>query len=157
MKKLASIITGLAIAAMTFLAPTAVYAATPEPAPTVAPLTANLTVVGPAAPEPVAVPMTGEYEYICQMPDGNSWSLQVGEPTTDCHGSYLQKYINGSMVANYHLAYGGGAAQVPPWNTGCVLAVASGVALFVFPPTGATAWVVVGGLTAAGLYVSCVA
>lgn len=101
---------------------------------------------------------TGQYEYICIGTDGNSWSLRAGEPTTNCHGSYLHKYINGVKVASYRLALGGGiAAPRPAWNTGCVLAVASGVALFVFPPTGATAWVTLGGLAAAGLYTSCVA
>lgn len=106
----------------------------------------------------IARASTGQYEYICIGSDGSSWSLRIGEPTTDCHGSYLLKYINGVQVASYRLSIGGGiAAPVAPWSTGCVVAVASGVALFLFPPTGATAWVVVGGLTAAGLYTSCLA
>lgn len=101
---------------------------------------------------------TGQYEYICIGADGSSWSLRAGEPTTDCHGSYLHKYINGVKVASYRLALGGGiAAPRPAWSAGCVIAVASDVALFVFPPTGATAWVTLGGLAAAGLYTSCVA
>ncbi|MBM2615595.1 hypothetical protein JIG36_08455 [Actinoplanes sp. LDG1-06] len=108
----------------------------------------------PAPATPVAA-ATGEYDYYCIGVDGSSYMLRPGQATTDCHGSYLKKYINGNQVASYHLAYGGGAAQTVQWNTGCVLAVASGVALFVYPPSGATAWIVQGALTSAGLYVSC--
>lgn len=100
---------------------------------------------------------TGDYEYVCVGIDGNSYSMAQGEPTWNCKGSYLQKYLDGRQLAVYSLDGAGNPASTPPFETGCVLAVASGVALFVFPPTGAVAWVVVGGLTAAGLYVSCVA
>ncbi|MBF4562874.1 hypothetical protein ITJ43_12085 [Microbacterium sp. VKM Ac-2870] len=100
---------------------------------------------------------TGQYEYICQMPDGNSWSLYVGEQTTDCKGSFLQKYINGNMVANYPLVYNGGGyySSVPPFPWGCALAIYGGLMLVIYPPETAVAWVAVGSGAAVGLAVSC--
>ncbi|WP_344405838.1 hypothetical protein [Dactylosporangium fulvum] len=142
----------------TLIVATAVVAPQAASAATVAPagdLTMRHVATTSTVPAPPAI-QTGEYEYNCIGVDGSSFWLSPGRPTTDCHGSYLQKYLDGNLLASYNLAYGGGAAQNPPWNTGCVLAIASGVALFVFPPTGVAAWVTVGGLTAAGLYVSCV-
>ena len=125
-------------------------------APSIAPLAGPITTVS----DPVVTPdNTGEYEYICQMPDGNSWSLQVGEPTTDCHGSYLQKYINGSMVANYKLVYDGGGyySDVPPFPYGCAIAIAGAYLLVLYPPTSGVAWVLQGSVAAGGLATSCVA
>jgi hypothetical protein len=97
----------------------------------------------------------GDYYYVCYESNGTNWTMADGQKTIDCKGSYLHKYVNGSRVATYALAYGGGASQTTQWMTGCVLAVAGGVALFVYPPTGATAWVVQGGLAAAGLLDGC--
>ncbi len=99
---------------------------------------------------------TGNYEYICIGTDGNSWSLASGEATTDCHGSFLHKYINGSLVAIYHLAYGGGAVSTWTWTSGCIIGVSTSVAALVLGPTGLTEWLVWAAATGAGL-ASCVA
>jgi hypothetical protein len=100
---------------------------------------------------------TGQYDYNCVLTNGSSYFMSPGSPLTNCKGSYLQKYINGVMVKSVALAYGGGAtATVPAGAGGCLLAVASGVALAFFPPSGVLAWVVVGSLTAAGIVASCV-
>lgn len=163
MKKLMTALAALMIVALGLVVPQAANAATHSSSSEVVrsqPFTQVAKSAELAAAAISMVPMTtqtGEYEYICIGTDGSSWSLASGEPTTDCHGSYLHKYINGVMVANYHLAYGGGAAQNPPGNIGCVLAIAGTVSLFYFPPTGVAAWVVNGGLAAAGLFVSCTA
>ena len=83
--------------------------------------------------------------------------MKPAENLTNCKGSYLQKYLNGKMVQSVALTYGGGAAtKIPAGAGGCILALASGVALIAFPPSGALAWVVTGGLTAAGIVYSCV-
>jgi hypothetical protein len=95
------------------------------------------------------------YEYICQLADGNSWSLSSGEPTDDCHGTYLQKYINGSMVANYNLTLcRRQRGQHPPGypvSDDCALALFGTVGLVLFPPTGAVAWVYLGTIQALGI------
>lgn len=85
-------------------------------------------------------PQTGEYEYICIMPDGNSWSLYVGEPTTDCHGSFMHKYINGSMVANISLAPQP-ASSINPHAWDCIFALAGSVALIWDPPAETWIWI----------------
>lgn len=159
MKKLMTALAALLIVIVGVLVPQAANAATSSSSSDIArtPLVVQSTQSSEAFATTGLLPKTGQYEYICIGIDGNSWSLASGEPTTDCHGSYLHKYINGVMVANYHLAYGGGAAQNPPGNIGCVLAIAGAVSLFYFPPTGVAAWVVNGGLAAAGLLVSCTA
>ncbi|KXC05887.1 hypothetical protein [Microbacterium hominis] len=102
---------------------------------------------GTAAITPAAAikPMsTGQYEYICQMPNGQSWSLYVGEKTTDCKGSYLQKYINGRMIANYKLAYGGQALASNVDPGGCLLGIASTAIFILWPSSGWTQWAVSG-------------
>lgn len=136
-------------------APQAANAATVAPASSItgSQEATNATAPSPLAPKEI---QTGEYDYFCLAADGSGFWLSQGEATTNCHGSYLLKYIDGNQVGSYNLAYGGGAAQTPPWNTGCVLALAGGVALFIYPPTGAVAWVVQGGLAGAGLLTSCV-
>ena len=98
---------------------------------------------------------TGEYEYICQQVNGTHWSLASGQPATDCHGSYLQKYINGQMVGNYSLQYyAGNGGPVPPgtqMSQACVLAAAGVAVLIINPPTGATAWVLTSLLNGAAI------
>ncbi|MEU5672353.1 hypothetical protein ACGF3C_23200 [Micromonospora sp. NPDC047762] len=155
MKKLMTTLAAFVVAASVVVAPQAANAAPVVPASSIARSHEATTTT---APTPVAPKLfeTGEYDYFCLGADGSGFWLSQGEPTTNCHGSYLLKYIDGNQVGSYNLAYGGGAAQTPPWNTGCVLALAGGVALFIFPPTGAVAWVVQGGLAAAGLLTSCV-
>ncbi|MDG4809428.1 hypothetical protein O7634_21995 [Micromonospora sp. WMMD1120] len=145
----------LIVAAGVAVAPQTASAATVAPAASTTKEHRATTDVPPIPLAPTALD-TGEYDYFCLGADGSGFWLSQGEPTTNCHGSYLLKYIDGNQVGSYNLAYGGGAAQTPPWNTGCVLALASGVALFIFPPSGATAWVVQGALAGAGLLVSCV-
>lgn len=139
------------------LAPTAANAATPATATATRAVATHEPVSAATNPAAVTPMSTGQYEYICQMPNGQSWSLYVGEKTTDCKGSYLQKYINGSMVGNYKLAYGGGTlySATKPFPWGCAFAIGSAYALVVYPPTGAVAWVVMGSLAAGGLVTSC--
>lgn len=100
---------------------------------------------------------TGQYEYICIMPNGNSWSLAVGQATTDCKGSYMHKYLDGRLIETYSLAPQPAVDVDPVWAAGCMLAVAGGVALFVFPPTNTIGWITLSSLSAAGLAISCIA
>lgn len=76
-----------------------------------------------------------------------------------CKGSYLQKYINGSMVANYALVYDGGGyySDVAPFPYGCAIALAGAYLLVLYPPTSGVAWVLQGSVAAGGLATSCVA
>ena len=154
MKKLMTSLAALIVAAGVVVAPQAANAATLAPAS----ITGSHEATSTTAPTPPALTPfeTGEYDYFCLGADGSGFWLSQGEPTTNCHGSYLLKYIDGNQVGSYNLAYGGGAAQTPPWDIGCVLALAGGVALFIYPPTGAVAWVVQGGLAGAGRLEACV-
>ena len=120
-------------------------------------LLAGGTLLGPAAPASA----TGEYEYICQLTNGSSWSLASGESTTDCHGSFLQKYINGTMVANYNLVYDGGAQDFVPSGDGwCILALArTAAAALAAPGTGGSSlllWVTGVAAASAGTLHECV-
>ncbi|MEU8258107.1 hypothetical protein AB0C06_28020 [Micromonospora inaquosa] len=155
MQKLMRTVLATLIVAAGAVAPQASSAAAAAPAGNITTSHVATTSTVPAPSAPLAI-QTGEYEYNCIGTDGSSFWIGPGRPTTDCHGSYLQKYLDGNLLATYNLAYGGGAAQNPPWNTGCVLAIAGGVALFVFPPTGVAAWVTLSGLAAASLLDSCV-
>lgn len=113
-----------------------------------------------SVPASVLMPMTGNYEYNCVLSNGSSYFMAPGEALTNCHGSYLQKYLDGRQLSSISLTYGGVVATNPPvgwvWGTGCILSVASGVALVVFPPSGAIAWWVTGSLTGMGIVSSCV-
>ena len=148
MKKLTSVLVGLVVVAMALVAPTAANAATPE---------AVAISASSAAPDSVMAPMTGNYDYVCVLQDGSSYTMASGEKITNCHGSYLQKYLDGRKLATYNLSYGGGAALNPVPSGGCVLALASGVLLILYPPTGAVAWALSGGFYVAGVAVSCTA
>lgn len=155
MKKListASMVLALAIGAIA--APAAASAdATPQSAAASAvPAAHEQAAPTGISPTPLAA---GQYEYICLGVDGNSWSLQSGQPLTDCHGSKLLKYINGSQVATYNLSPTGEILDHAS-SGGCVLAFASGVGLVLWPPTGAVAWVYMSVVTGAG-FSSCIA
>jgi len=101
--------------------------------------------------ESTDVKRTGNYEYICIGTSGASWALVSGEKLSDCHGSFLHKYINGALVANYRLAYGGGAATTWTWTEGCIITVAlAGVAL-IEGPVGAVEWLSLSVATGYGL------
>lgn len=100
---------------------------------------------------------TGEYEYICIGADGSSWSLRVGEPTSDCHGTFLHKYINGVQVANYKLSVTGAVIEHPqPDALACVLVIAGGV-VGVLATDGTLLWATAAGLNAIGFVTSCLA
>ncbi len=97
---------------------------------------------------------TGQYEWVCVLTTGNTYSMRDGEPLTNCKGSYLQKYLNGRQLAVYRLAYDGNGAIANVKAEGCLLAVAGGVLTILSP-----AWtlryvasVAVGGI---GVYASC--
>jgi hypothetical protein len=114
-----------------------------------------------SAPATVFMPMTGNYEYNCVLSNGSSYFMACGEKLTDCHGSYLQKYLDGRKLKTVNLTYGGVVATNPPigwtWGTGCILSLAAaGAALVVFPPTGAIAWEVPADLSGLGIVASCV-
>lgn len=129
------------------------HASAPALTATTATATAPSVLVGPT-------PMTGNYYYNCVLTDGNSWSLAAGEPLTDCHGSYLQKYLDGVHVSSIALTYGGGAAasESSQWHTlGCAVAVASGVVLVLYPPTEALEWILATTAYAGGGAIACLA
>ncbi|MDQ2791429.1 MAG: hypothetical protein M3Y73_17635, partial [Actinomycetota bacterium] len=106
------------------------------------------------APTPHASPneATGQYYWNCVGVDGSSYFLAPGAPTTDCKGSYLQKYLDGNQLAVYHLAYGGGAASETGF--GCILATAGGV-LLILQPELTPIWVLSAGVAAAGIVNDC--
>lgn len=60
----------------------------------------------------------GQYYYSCTATNGSVYWLTPGEPTTNCRGSYLGKYINGARVASYNLTEGGMRAA-PPGRATC--------------------------------------
>lgn len=155
--KIKSLIVGLLVV-LSALVPTAANAAPLEGSRTSADLTTSSQLAGAERATTVHPMDTGDYEYICQMPDGNSWSLQVGEATSDCHGSFLQKYINGEMVANYPLVYDGGSVYsgVPPFPWACALGIYGVYVLALYPPTDGVAWVLQGSVAAGGM-LGCVA
>jgi RHS repeat-associated protein len=99
--------------------------------------------------------LSGDYEYVCQNADGTSWSMAAGQPTSDCNGTYLQTYIDGSLVSTESLAYGseGGPGGNVSW--GCTVAVGSAIAVGVWTPPSVLAWIVVGGGAAYGLQSEC--
>jgi hypothetical protein len=89
----------------------------------------------------VAPRATGQYEWVCVGTDGNSYSMTPGEPTSNCHGSYLQKYLDGSQLATYNLAYNGQGELADPDANSCVLGMAGNMMLIIFPPTSIEGWV----------------
>ncbi|TFD90805.1 hypothetical protein E3T61_09840 [Cryobacterium lactosi] len=86
------------------------------------------------------------YEYNCVNTTGASYFMAAGQNLTDCHGSRLQKYLNGSLLKTYTLSYGGGAASSDPTNgLGCAIAIGGGLAILVLnPPTSVASWVLNG-------------
>ena len=66
----------------------------------------------------------GRYYYECVSPSGTSYWLKSGEPTTNCQGSYLKRYINGNLVATYHLSVGGAPGRnVNKSDLDCIIAI----------------------------------
>ena len=161
MKKILSI-AGVTIALLAgLLTASPAIAATPDvlpddstPASTSSP--SNLEAVNVTAADRTTSAL-GYYEYVCVLANGNSYSMASGSALTSCTGTYMQKYLNGSQISVWNLTYGGVAAANPPYSAGFIVALASGVALVFFPPSGGVAWVVIGGLTAAGIVTSCAA
>ncbi|WP_136028482.1 hypothetical protein [Microbacterium sp. PF5] len=119
--------------------------------------TSAQTEVRTASPIGSATMSTGQYEYICIGSDGSSWSLRVGEPTTDCHGSFLHKYISGVMVANYKLSVTGTVIDHPkPDPIGCLMSIVSGV-FGVLSADGSLIWISALGFTGMGGIMTCLA
>lgn len=66
-------------------------------------------------------------ENVGVIGNSSSWSLRVGEPTTDCHGTFLHKYINGTMVGNYKLSVSGQVIDFPQADGhNCLMATVAG-------------------------------
>ena len=110
-------------------------------------------------PATVLTPMTGNYEYNYVLTTGWSYMMAPGEVLTNCHGSYLQKYLDGRQLSSVNLTYGGVVATNPPvgwvWGTGCILALAGVVSLAVFPPSGTIEWMTASALAGFGIEASC--
>lgn len=131
----------LVVAAGLLFSPAA-NATTPAEQPLSEPVAA-----APANPAPVVAPAavapagTGDYEWMCVGIDGSIYSMAPGEPTSNCKGSYLQKYLDGRQLATYNLAYNGNGSLADPEAGSCVLSLAvEGAALVMSPPTGGAAW-----------------
>lgn len=161
MKKLISTMSVLLTLVVGALAVPQAASASTQPQNTVTSMNTG-TSVNTAAPSETALPPSdlnqmaaGYYEYICLGVDGNSWSLSSGQPLTDCHGSKLLKYINGSHVATYNLSPTGQILDHAS-SGGCVLAFAAGAGMILWPPTGAVAWVYTSVVNAMG-FTSCIA
>jgi hypothetical protein len=158
MRKTVSTLVGLVLAAVA-LTPTAANASSIESIAGVPPRDGALEEISEIVGAGVdrVVLLTGNYEYNCVGADGSSYFLALGAPLTDCKGQFLQKYLDGSMLDSIDLAYGVGAVSTAPSaSDGCIVSVASEVSLVFFPPTGALAWITVGGLSTAGILASCV-
>lgn len=139
-------VAAILVGALALVSPAPAYAAAPDDP---IPIVEEGTVTEATPP----VTRAGDYEHICQLTNGTSWSLASGEPTTNCHGSYLQKYIEGNLVANYNLVYDGGATSTPSIVVGvsCMLSIAGAVGLLFWPPSGAVEWVYMSAVGAASL------
>lgn len=124
-------------------------------AETVAPTKARSsgTVAATPAIQPMSSP-TGQYEWICILTSGHSYSMRNGEPLTNCKGSYLHRYINGRHVGTYRLAYGGGAVDYKA--EGCLFAIIGGV-LGVMSPAMTIRWVLSTAVGGIGAYSACAA
>ena len=96
-------------------------------------LTGGVAIASPAS-------ATGNYVYVCVSQNGSSYTMKAGEKLTNCKGSFLQKYLDGSKQKTVRLAYGGGSAKKLTPQQECVLAIAGNVMLLVSPPTGALQW-----------------
>ena len=103
----------------------------------------------PAAPQAVSVgaaaSSTGEYEWVCVLGSGNSWSMADGQATTECVGTYLQKYLNGSLVEVVNITSGSVEATA---TIACVLAVTTSLIL-ALTPGGGWVWLAKTGARAA--------
>lgn len=150
-KLLTTLATILLVVVGAVVAPQAANAATDDPPPAVS-ISGDASEL--AAPALLA---TGQYEYICIGIDGSSWSLRAGEPTKDCHGSYLHKYINGSLVKIYRLSATGQVIAHPTRDgVSCLLAVAGGFTAFL-NPVGDIVWAASVGIAGLGFITSCLA
>lgn len=68
---------------------------------------------------------TGQYDYYCVATSGAINYLVHGEPLSDCHGSYLQKYINGALVQTIPLTGYGAPANPAAFGTAdCYISLA---------------------------------
>lgn len=73
----------------------------------------------------VADPSTGQYSYNCILQNGSNYWIAPGALLGTCKGSYLKKYINGTMVQSVPLTgYGkpGNPAAFGRWE--CLVSVA---------------------------------
>lgn len=84
----------------------------------------------------------GQYYYECVLTNGTSYWLKSGEPTTNCKGSYLHRYINGKLVANIHLTPNGAIATEYHFDPSaeCVLGITT-TAYAILTANGKVAWV----------------
>jgi hypothetical protein len=104
----------------------------------------------------VADPSTGVYSYNCVLTNGQSVFLKPGEKLTNCKGSYLQKYINGTKVLTVSLVYNGKpTANLSPARGWCVVSLTSVALLAWNPPTATAVWLIGTAATAVGAYGSC--
>lgn len=95
----------------------------------------------------------GQYYYSCTATNGSVYWLTPGEPTTNCRGSYLGKYINGARVASYNLTEGGMRAAPRAEQLAvidCMLA-AVGATTAVLTTAGTAGWLLSATASAWGL------
>ncbi|WP_186760122.1 hypothetical protein [Arthrobacter alpinus] len=91
----------------------------------------------------------GQYYYNCVNTDGSSYFLSQGEPLSNCHGSYLQTYINGVQVRVVSLTTSGAISNPNAITVDCAIAIV-GATIVVLTPEGTIAWVLsaaVGGIS----------
>jgi hypothetical protein len=100
--------------------------------------------------------LTGNYEYVCVLASGTSYSMATGSNLTNCKGSYMQKYLDGRQIAVWSLAFNGLAATNLPPSQGCLVSIAlTGAGLVFSPPTGGVSWFASSAIAAAGIGYSC--
>jgi hypothetical protein len=96
---------------------------------------------------------TGQYDYNCVATNGSSYFIAHGTALNTCHGSRLQKYINGSLVQTIPLTGYGAPGNPAAFGTAeCYISLAS-AALSIYGPgwlvrflSGAIGYVVSAGL-----------
>lgn len=75
----------------------------------------------------------------------------------DCHGTFLHKYINGTMVANYKLSVTGAIIDHPQANgIACLLVLVGGI-YGVLQTDGSLLWISALGWDGLGAIMSCLA
>lgn len=79
---------------------------------------------------------TGQYEWVCVLTNGNSWSMTNGQPLTQCHGSYLHKYLNGVRLQVINITAGSVKATA---SIACVATITAELIL-VLTPGGGWVW-----------------